>query len=82
MSPIFALPDPGDETLSSEAIARITGASRRDLQIEWLKRNRWHFSLNRGGDPIVGSLYANLKLSGVEVKTIVQTEPWEPTFNR
>lgn len=80
MNAIFALPEPGDETLSSEALTRITGATRRDLQIAWLKQNRWHFSVNRGGDPIVGRLYANLKLSGVEVKTIVQAQPWEPDF--
>ncbi len=80
MNAIFALPEPGDETLSAEALARITGAARRDLQIEWLKKNRWHFNVNRGGDPIVGRLYANLKLSGVEVKMIVQPQAWEPDF--
>lgn len=80
MNAIFSLPEPGDETLNVEALIRITGAVRRDLQIEWLKKNRWHFSLNRGGDPIVGRLYANLKLSGVEAKAIVQSQDWEPDF--
>ncbi|WP_343633552.1 DUF4224 domain-containing protein [Roseateles sp.] len=78
MTAILPLPEPGDEILSVEALARLTGAVRRDLQIEWLKKNRWYFNLNRGGDPIVGRLYANLKLSGVEVKTIVQQSQWEP----
>lgn len=81
MNSILALPEPGEETLSVDAIVRITGATRRDLQIEWLKKNRWHFHVNRGGDPVVGRLYANLKLSGVEVKTIVQRQDWEPDFH-
>jgi hypothetical protein len=80
MTTLFNLPETGDETLTADALAKITGAARRDLQIEWLKKNRWHFTTNRSGDPIVGRLYANLKLSGIEAKTMLREEAWEPSF--
>ena len=66
MTTLFNLPDTGDETLTSEALAKITGGARRDAQLEWLKKNRWQHTNNRHGDPIVVRLYANLKLPGIE----------------
>jgi hypothetical protein len=80
MTTLFNLPETGDETLTSEALAKITGAARRDLQIEWLKKHKWQHTTNRGGDPIVGRLYANLKLAGIEPKTMLREESWEPAF--
>ncbi|MBO9685650.1 MAG: DUF4224 domain-containing protein [Mitsuaria chitosanitabida] len=77
------LPLPADDslTLTGEELADLTGAARRDLQLEWLRSNGWRFVTTRAGDPRVGRLYANLKLAGVELREgIAGAEPWEPNL--
>lgn len=78
MSTLLALPPPDELQLTAAELAGITGSPLARLQIEWLKANRWAHTLTRGGEPVVGRLYANLKLSGVEVKTMIQAEEWSP----
>jgi hypothetical protein len=55
------------EVLEAEELHRITGRSRAREQILWLNENSWVYTLNAGGDPIVGRLYARFKLAGVEL---------------
>ncbi|HEY9012048.1 MAG TPA: DUF4224 domain-containing protein [Devosia sp.] len=75
------LPADGSLTLTAEEMADLTGAARRDLQLEWLRSNDWHFVTTRAGDPRVGRLYANLKLAGQELSTAtVGAAPWEPNY--
>ena len=55
------------ELLMPEEIEKITGRARRDQQIIWLIGNNWRFTKNAAGAPIVGRLYARLKLSGIDL---------------
>ena len=77
MSTLLALPPRDELQLSDAELEGITGASQARLQIVWLRLNGWAFTLTRAGRPVVGRLYANLKLSGVEVATIVRSEGFE-----
>ncbi len=81
MSTLLALPPRDELQLSDAELEGITGACQIKLQIDWLKEKGWSFTLTRSGRPVVGRLYANLKLSGVEVKTIIQaSEEWTPAM--
>jgi Domain of unknown function (DUF4224) len=53
------------ETLTQDELQHITGASRKKDQTTWLEENGWVFVKNRGGDPIVGRLYARMMLAGI-----------------
>ena len=75
MSAMFDL-QTADLTLTSDELAKITGHSRAQGVIDWLKANRWHHHINKAGQPVVGRLYATMKLSGVEVKNMVQSQAW------
>lgn len=55
------------EALEPGELGRITGRQRAREQIIWLQENGWVYTLNHGGDPIVGRLYARFKLAGVEL---------------
>lgn len=77
MSTLLALPPRDELHLSDAELEAITGASQPRLQLEWLELNRWAHAKTRAGRPVVGRLYANLKLSGVEVATIVRSEGFE-----
>lgn len=54
------------EILSEEEIASITGYLTSSRQIQWLTGNGWHFVLTGARRPVVGRVYARLKLSGVK----------------
>jgi hypothetical protein len=58
------------ETLSMDELQQITGATRKRDQIDWLENNGWVFLKNRAGDPIVGRIYARLRLSGLHPATL------------
>ncbi len=77
---LLDLPAPDQLQLTFEELERLTGSPQAALQIEWLKTNGWAYTLTRAGKPVVGRLYANLKLSGVEVATIVRPSAWQPDF--
>lgn len=53
------------ETLTSEELQAITGCARKGDQVAWLEAEGWNFFRNRGGDPVVGRLYARLRLAGI-----------------
>lgn len=79
MSAIFELPD-GDLTLNAEQLSSITGARTSSGQLDWLRTNAWKFHTTRAGAPVVGRLYANLKLAGIEASSVVKPEAWTPDF--
>ena len=64
MTAIFEMALPS-ETLSAEEIADISGCSRKNDQIDWLSQNGWVYIRNKAGAPIIGRLYARLKLAGI-----------------
>ena len=76
------LPLPGvDELLLTQAeLTKLTGATQSRLQVDWLQANGWVFFLTRAGRPVVGRLYANLKLADVELSAIALRKPWSPNM--
>lgn len=78
---LLPLPEADQLQLTPEELERLTGAAQTALQLEWLRTNAWAYTLTRAGKPVVGRLYANLKLSGVDVATIVQPSAWQPDFS-
>lgn len=80
MPTLLALPATGELQLCDAELESLTGATQARLQIDWLRGNGWAYTLTRNGKPVVGRLYANLKLSGVEVATIVRPDHFEPNF--
>lgn len=75
---LLPLPPRDDLQLSDAELVGITGTNQARLQIEWLKANGWAHATTRAGRPVVGRLYANLKLSGVEVATMITPQEWTP----
>lgn len=65
------------ETLTDEELATITGYQIPSKHIHWLVENRWEFVLTGARRPIVGRLYARMKLAGVKpVAGNVEAEVW------
>lgn len=64
MTAMFEMPLPS-ETLEPEEIAKISGCARSGDQVDWLKKNGWVFFQNRAGAPIIGRLYARMKMAGI-----------------
>lgn len=65
------------ETLTDEELATITGYQIPSKQIQWLTDNHWEFVLTGARRPIVGRVYARMKLSGVKPSdATVVTEAW------
>lgn len=54
------------ETLDEEEIATITGYQRPSKQISWLANHGWQYTLTGARRPVVGRVYARLKLAGVK----------------
>lgn len=83
MSAIFEL-SLQSETLSADEISDISGCSRKGDQIEWLKRNGWVFIQNRAGMPIIGRLYARLKLAGINPAQLAAPAEtgWQPDLSK
>lgn len=64
------------EILAEDEISAITGFKLARSQINWLKQHGWHYELTGARRPIVGRVYARLKLAGVKptgANAIVQT---------
>lgn len=53
------------ETLNSEEVAEISGCQRRADQIAWLNRAGWLYHTNKAGLPVIGRMYARLKMAGI-----------------
>lgn len=65
------------ETLADEELATITGYQIPSKQIHWLTENHWEFVLTGARRPIVGRVYARLKLAGVKPSAVnAVTEIW------
>lgn len=65
------------ETLADEELATITGYQIPSKQIQWLSANQWEFVLTGARRPIVGRVYARLRLSGVKPSAAnAVTETW------
>ena len=66
-----------NETLTEEELAAITGYLIPSGQIAWLNRNGWKHVLTRSRRPVVGLVYARMKLAGVKPSAEnVAAEAW------
>lgn len=65
------------ELLTDDEMATITGYLIPSKQIQWLDSNGWQYVLNGARRPVVGRLYARLKLAGLKPsETNSVTETW------
>jgi hypothetical protein len=69
------------ETLNADELVAITGCGRRGDQVAWLQAAGWTYVTNRAGEPIVGRLYARLRLSGITPSALMATGGWAPDFS-
>ncbi|WP_223511131.1 DUF4224 domain-containing protein [Pseudomonas sp. GL-B-19] len=75
------------EILSDEELAEFTGYKARAYQRRWLVDRQWVFVESRGKRPLVGRMYARMKL-GMITPTIADPTPppaapaWTPDFSR
>lgn len=70
------------ETLTKHELVEITGSSRRFDQIAWLDAQAWQYVKTRAGEPVVGRLYARLKLAGINAAGISSVEARGPDMSR
>ncbi|MDD2046156.1 DUF4224 domain-containing protein [Pseudomonas putida] len=71
------------ETLVEDEIVAITGYQIPSKQISWLANNGWQYTLNRARRPIVGRVYARLKLAGIKPSaTNAVAETWTLDLSR
>ena len=54
------------ELLTDDEVASITGYQTPSRQIQWLASNGWQHVLNGARRPVVGRLYARLRLAGLK----------------
>jgi hypothetical protein len=54
------------EMLAEDELAAITGYVFPSRQISWLNQNGWKYVLTRARRPVVGRVYARMKLAGVK----------------
>ena len=80
MSALFEMPL-SSETLTAEELQQITGCARRADQVAWLQTEGWMYVRNRAGEPIVGRLYARMRLSGITPNALVASGGWAPDFS-
>lgn len=65
------------ETLADDELATITGYQLPSKQIQWLLENHWEHVLTGARRPIVGRVYARLKLAGVKPSAVnAVAETW------
>lgn len=64
------------ETLTPDEVVDISGCSRKGDQIKWLIGNGWAYVKNRAGEPIIGRLYARLRLAGINPAAPSQASAW------
>ena len=53
------------EILSDDELADLTGYKHRAHQRKWLKDRNWVYIESRGGRPLVGRMFARMKLGMV-----------------
>ncbi|MBA4287448.1 MAG: hypothetical protein C0439_00465 [Pseudomonas sp.] len=75
------------EILSDEELAELTGYKARAYQRRWLIDRQWVFVESRGKRPLVGRMYARMKLDMIP-PTIADPNPppaapvWTPDYSR
>lgn len=71
------------ELLTDNEVASITGYQTPSRQIQWLASNGWQHVLNGARRPVVGRLYARLKLAGLKPSEAnAVTETWTFDLSR
>ncbi|WP_262020411.1 DUF4224 domain-containing protein [Pseudomonas sp. Pse35] len=74
------------EIFSDEELADLTGYKQRAHQRRWLNDRNWVFVESRGGRPLVGRMYARMKLGMTNPTSAEQSMPprpaWTPDFSR
>ncbi len=75
------------EIFSDEELADLTGYKQRAHQRRWLNDRNWVFVESRGGRPLVGRMYARMKLGMTSPTFAEQSTPplrpaWTPDFSR
>jgi len=80
MSAIFEMTLPS-ETLTADEVSQLSGCVRKGDQIEWLSTNGWIFHRNKAGDPVVGRLYARMKMAGINMSSVFAGS-WAPDFSK
>ncbi|MGY1952731.1 MULTISPECIES: DUF4224 domain-containing protein [Pseudomonas] len=75
------------EIFSDEELADLTGYKQRSHQRRWLNDRNWVFVESRGGRPLVGRMYARMKLgmtspTFAEESTTPARPAWTPDFSR
>jgi hypothetical protein len=68
-------------------LAHITGYKSRAYQRRWLDDRQWLYVESRGKRPLVGRMYARMKLGVITPNNIVPNPPpttsvWTPDFSR
>jgi hypothetical protein len=62
---------PEAPTLPPDRLAEITGRTQRASQRAWLEQHGWLYELRADGTLVVGSLYAHLRLAGLNPADVV-----------
>jgi hypothetical protein len=71
------------EFLSDDELVTITGYKIPSCQRQWLTRNAWEYVLTSAQRPVVGRVYARLKLAGVKPSaTNAVAETWSLDLSR
>lgn len=70
------------ETLTKLELAEITGSARRLDQIAWLDAQAWQYVKTKAGEPIVGRLYARLKLAGINASVMSSVDVRGPDMSK
>lgn len=71
------------ETLTEDELAAITGYKTPSFQRQWLARNAWEHVLTGAQRPVVGRVYARLKLAGLKPSsTNAVAETWSLDLSR
>ncbi|WP_339511966.1 DUF4224 domain-containing protein [Pseudomonas sp. RL_15y_Pfl2_60] len=66
------------EFLTGEEIAAMICAKSARKQMEWLDQHGWKYEKNAAGRPVVGRIYARLKLAGLKPsESTAVAEPWQ-----
>lgn len=71
------------ETLTEDELTTITGYKTPSCQRQWLRHNAWTHVLTAARRPVVGRVYARLKLAGVTPSaTDAVAETWSLDLSR
>jgi hypothetical protein len=75
------------EILSDEELADMTGYKARAYQRRWLDERQWIYVESRGKRPLVGRMYARMKLGMITPNLFYPNPPstapaWTPDFSR